>query len=66
MKKQTLKNLSLQKSTISKLIEKNSILGGAPVRSNLWFCEKTDGCPQDPTPETVFPRCHNRLGACPM
>lgn len=65
MKKQTLKNLTLQKKTISHLAKKNTIKGGAHKRSNLWYCE-TDSCPQDPTPETVFPRCESGLGACPM
>ncbi|MGH1384471.1 hypothetical protein [Kordia sp.] len=75
MKKQTLKNLALNKKTVSKLDREAKIMGGAPnsflcftiagceTKSNIFVC-----CPQEPEPVpfSVFPRCNSNHGACPM
>ncbi|MFK7750303.1 MAG: hypothetical protein AB8B65_18070 [Kordia sp.] len=69
MKKQRIKNLNLNRKTISKLEKSNQIQGGAQYSTDCWtdiFTSVFISCPEPlREPDSFFPNC-SRFGDCPM
>jgi hypothetical protein len=67
MKKQTLRNLSLNKKTVSNLEVLTQLKGGATDwPDTAKYCPIPPAPEPTPIPATWFPLCHSKYNPCPL